>query len=230
MILNLRFFVIIVAAGVAVFLVTYFLPTTDSGLRQSNETSNETSKSATGTIEKTIVDDISKNNLEVPHDDKEDGKKISTVNPTDSFDESNGEKQQDAQEKEIALSDGPILTQPQPEDELGETLLPFSFINEETRKALVNILCTTKFGGSLKPITASGIIIDEKGVILTNAHIAQYFLLKDYQTKNFLECVIRQGSPAKPLYRAQLLYIPSLWVEDNAASIKLQEPKGTGEN
>jgi len=71
-------------------------------------------------------------------------------------------------------------------------------------------------------------VIDEKGVILTNAHVAQYLLLKDYRIKDFLNCVVRGGSPAKPMYKANLLYLPPVWIENNAFNIKLQKPKGTG--
>ena len=65
------------------------------------------------------------------------------------------------------------------------SLIPLEELNTKTRAALVNILCTTKWSGSFSPITGSGIIIDPKGVILTNAHVAQYYLLKDYLTKDF---------------------------------------------
>lgn len=121
-----------------------------------------------------------------------------------------------------------ILQTPIQED-IKETI-SFSDININVRNSLVNILCTSKQGGSFKPITGSGVIIDEKGVILTNAHMAQYFLLKNYPTDESLDCVIREGSPAKPKYKARLLYISSRWVQDNAEKIKDDNPTGTGEN
>ena len=34
---------------------------------------------------------------------------------------------------------------------------------------------------TIKAISGSGVIIDSRGVILTNAHLAEYFLLKDYK-------------------------------------------------
>lgn len=106
----------------------------------------------------------------------------------------------------------------------------FSKINEITRTALVNIFCTTKSGGYFNPTTGSGIIIDERGIILTNAHVAQYFLLKNYLTENFVDCVIRVGSPAKTLYRAKLIFISPSWIKNNANNINEQSPKGTGED
>jgi hypothetical protein len=103
-------------------------------------------------------------------------------------------------------------------------------INDLARGALVNIICTTKQGGLLQPITGSGMIIDERGVVLTNAHIGQYYLLKDLFVEDFLECFIRQGSPAINAYKAELLFISSSWIKENYKKIATSNPKGTGEN
>lgn len=91
--------------------------------------------------------------------------------------------------------------------------------------ALVNILCFTKEKSPLSPISGSGIIIDKRGVILTTAHIAQYFLLEEYA-----ECVIRQGAPAVSRYQAELLYISPVWVTENRHLIGNTVSQGTGEN
>ena len=64
------------------------------------------------------------------------------------------------------------------------------------RNALVNIICSVPIGSDLHSISGSGIIIDSKGIILTNAHIAQYFLFADRD----VSCVIRSGSPATNKY------------------------------
>ncbi len=112
------------------------------------------------------------------------------------------------------------------------TTIPFSFdeLNVETRAALVNILCTTKRGGSFNPLSGSGIIIDPRGIVLTNAHVGQYFLLKDFMTPDFLECLVRTGSPARNRYTAKLLYISPTWIEENAKKLNEEEPSGSGEN
>lgn len=110
-----------------------------------------------------------------------------------------------------------------------EIVLPISLINERARSALVNIICTTGAGGILEPISGTGVIIDESGVILTNAHIAQYFLLTDYPKEGAVECVIRMGSPAEPRFRAKPLFIPRLWILRNAHQITSSNPMGTGE-
>jgi hypothetical protein len=107
---------------------------------------------------------------------------------------------------------------------------PVSFdqINLDARNALVNIICTTGVK-SLTPISASGIIIDQRGVILTNAHVGQYFLL-ERDPKIDIDCNIRTGSPAKAKYKGELLYIPSSWIKDHAHQISESMPTGTGEH
>ncbi|OGG79121.1 hypothetical protein A3A39_00645 [Candidatus Kaiserbacteria bacterium RIFCSPLOWO2_01_FULL_54_13] len=104
----------------------------------------------------------------------------------------------------------------------------FSAINEKTRAALVNILCTSD-GVSLQPISGSGIIIDPRGIILTNAHVAQYVLLAQSSETN-LSCVIRSGAPARAFWRTEVLYIPPIWIQEHAADITNAAPTGTGEH
>lgn len=103
-------------------------------------------------------------------------------------------------------------------------------LNETVRASVVNILCTTAGSGPFNPISASGVFIHPAGVILTNAHVAQYLLLKDYPTPNFVECIARTGSPASPSYTLELLFIPPSWIIENASKIKEASPRGNGEN
>jgi hypothetical protein len=103
-------------------------------------------------------------------------------------------------------------------------------LNATARASLVNIFCTTQVGGTFHPISGSGVIIDTRGIILTNAHIGQFFLLRDYPFANNLACVVRTGSPAQPQYTAQLLYLPPEWIDANASHITQEHPTGTGEN
>ncbi|MBA3733333.1 trypsin-like peptidase domain-containing protein [Patescibacteria group bacterium] len=105
----------------------------------------------------------------------------------------------------------------------------FTAINTFARSATVNILCTVK-GSELSPISGTGVIISSQGVILTNAHVAQYFLLNNFRIKNFITCVARTGSPAYPVYNLELMYISPKWVEANKTVLKDTNPQGTGEN
>lgn len=93
------------------------------------------------------------------------------------------------------------------------------------RKALVNIICYVPVGSGLHSISGSGVFIDAKGIILTNAHIAQYFLLAD----RTVSCSIRTGSPAVDSYQAGLIYIPSAWIHANPDVLTKVLPRGTGE-
>ncbi|MDP2648323.1 MAG: trypsin-like peptidase domain-containing protein [bacterium] len=104
----------------------------------------------------------------------------------------------------------------------------FDITNVAARNALVNILCMPH-SGSLRPISGSGVIIDPRGVILTNAHVAQYVLLSE-SSQIDLSCQIRSGSPAVAKWIAGVLYIPPAWVQEHASEIALPNPKGTGEN
>ena len=110
--------------------------------------------------------------------------------------------------------------------------LPASFdeINQKTRATLVNIVCTNTRSGTFNLISGSGVIVDPRGIILTNAHLGQYFLLQDFPTPKSIECVIRAGEPAQSKYRTTVLFISPAWVRDNASKIGEDMPMGTGEN
>lgn len=103
---------------------------------------------------------------------------------------------------------------------------PFPLINEKTRAALVNIFCMPK-SGTLRPISGSGVMIDPRGVILTNAHVAQYVLLSQSPQID-LSCTVRTGSPATAKWIPTILYLPPVWVDEHAHEINDQHPMGTG--
>lgn len=105
----------------------------------------------------------------------------------------------------------------------------FESINTFARSALVNILCTAG-GNELSPVSGSGIVVNSSGLILTNAHVAEFFLLKDYRQPNYIKCIVRTGSPAYPRYNAELVYISPAWVKDNKGLLKENNPTGTGVN
>lgn len=129
----------------------------------------------------------------------------------------------------------PVLPEPAPPaiqtSPPSTTTLAWSDINTATRSALVNILCLTDVRVTgLASISGSGIMIDPRGVILTNAHIGQYFLLKDYPKEHSVNCLIRTGSPATVAYAAKLLYISPEWIAENANFLSTERPMGTGEH
>ncbi len=160
--------------------------------------------------------------LEQPHPRKTDTasstRALATSSPT-----------KNPQTKTVPAKTYPAATSSKPQEPLSPLIDPDT-INTQTRTAIVNILCGTASNGLLKPISGSGVIIDPRGIILTNAHIGQYFLLRDYPSKNSVDCVVRMGSPAHPLYRAQLVYLPPAWIDDNASQLIAEHGVGTGQN
>lgn len=93
---------------------------------------------------------------------------------------------------------------------------PFDF-NQYWRSAVVNLFCTDRYGGGLS--SGSGVIIDPRGIILTNAHVAMDFLFQDWPNPSLTECTVRTGSPASPSYKAKLLYFPQGYVTDTVNAI-----------
>lgn len=101
--------------------------------------------------------------------------------------------------------------------------------NALARSSLVNVLCTFRTAQTASYISGSGLMIDPRGVVLTNAHVAQYFLLQDYPLPGSSSCMIRTGGPATPAYQATLLYLPPAWVDAHASQITSSQASGTGE-
>lgn len=121
------------------------------------------------------------------------------------------------------------LVEQQKKDEPALIPISTSELNQKIRPAVVNIFCTTKTDGALNPISGSGVVVSKEGIILTNAHIGQYFLLKNYQTKNFISCVMRQGDGEKRTFSLDLVYVSPLWIKLHAKDISKQNPTGTGQ-
>ncbi len=103
-------------------------------------------------------------------------------------------------------------------------------LSDAVSDALVNIYCQYKTDTYIRTTTGTGFFINAKGVIITNAHVAQFLLLEDnVDAQDKIECVIRSGNPASPKYIAELLYISPIWIFNNSTVITSESPSGTGE-
>jgi len=96
------------------------------------------------------------------------------------------------------------------------------------RDSLVNIICIAD-RDPLHSISGSGVMIDPRGIILTAAHIGQYFLLEE-RDSNQVTCVIRTGNPARTAYFAKPAYVSTTWITENPDTLTAEAPKGSGEN
>jgi S1-C subfamily serine protease len=94
----------------------------------------------------------------------------------------------------------------------------------------VNIYCRLKMGRKIFSSTGSGVMIGSNGIILTNAHVAQYFLLAKEKGPVKGWCAVRTGSPANEMYTADILYLSPTWLTDNIRALSSRVPKGTGEH
>src|SRR3989344_2950501 len=90
----------------------------------------------------------------------------------------------------------------------GPTVAELEAAAATLRAALVNIICTAPQGSGIHSISASGIIVSPSGYVLTNAHVAEYFLLSG----RGISCTLRTGDPARVAYKAELAYLPAKWM------------------
>lgn len=116
--------------------------------------------------------------------------------------------------------------------ESADTMTPDGSVplNVGIESALVNIFCQYKTEQYVRTTTGTGFFVHPRGIILTNAHVAQFLLLES-NNSNIIDagCVIRSGNPATPKYHAELLYISPMWILENASLITEENPRGTGE-
>ncbi len=95
--------------------------------------------------------------------------------------------------------------------------------------AIVNIFCTMVTGDYIRTTTGSGFFIDPDGIIMSNAHVAQFLLLEETNDLGEVKCIVRSGNPASPQYEAELLYISPAWIQENSKVLSTEVPMGTGE-
>ncbi len=111
---------------------------------------------------------------------------------------------------------------------INDKILPKNKNELDIEKVLVNIICTEKKGNYVTANTGSGVIISQNGVVLTNSHVAQYFLLT--KPPGNYKCALYQENIPTYGYVAELLYISPDWIKSNAEVIVTKNPRGTGEN
>lgn len=114
---------------------------------------------------------------------------------------------------ESALPEEPV---PEPPPNLGD--------------AIVHIYCLQKTDAYKRSVSGTGFLVSPGGAILTNAHVAQFLLLKDAPELGRVECGAATGAPGSPSYTLELLYISPSWLLKHASLIDSTAPKGTGEN
>jgi S1-C subfamily serine protease len=110
-----------------------------------------------------------------------------------------------------------------------ESELPTRLTTTDPLSALVNVYCTFITPRNIRTTTGTGFFIEQSGVILTNAHVAQFLLLEKTDVLGETSCIIRNGNPASARYTAELLYISPAWVQANASLVDATAPVGTGE-
>ncbi len=107
---------------------------------------------------------------------------------------------------------------------------PKTVIADPVKDATVNLYCRLRVGKTIYATSGSGVFISESGIIMTNAHVAQDFLLAGADKRIDGWCSVRTGSPAEETYTAKVLYLPSVWIKDNAEQLAKGKPRGTGEH
>ena len=96
-------------------------------------------------------------------------------------------------------------------------------------EAIVNIYCTYRTQTHIHTSTGSGFFVSDKGVILTNAHVALFLLLDGVSGYGQTDCSVRTGDIAEATYEVDLLYISPAWIQENADLLRQANPQGTGE-
>lgn len=93
-----------------------------------------------------------------------------------------------------------------------------SAFDPKWRDSVVNLFCTSRYAGYEGLSSGTGIIIDPRGVILTNSHVAEEFLYSNWPNPSLNLCSVRVGSPANPQYDARILYMPNEWMQESLVS------------
>ncbi len=97
------------------------------------------------------------------------------------------------------------------------------------RDVVVNIICTYTNGNYINVSTGSGVIISPRGVVLTNSHVAQFFILESYDP-DLINCSIYKENISTYGYKGEMVYSSPEWIQNNYKSIGAEGARGTGED
>lgn len=103
-------------------------------------------------------------------------------------------------------------------------------ISIDPGSAAVKIRCVQTTNTYKRTASGTGFLINSHGVIMTNAHVAQFLLLKDSAAVGETECEATVGTNDEDSFSLGLLYISPSWLLKHASLIASTTPKGTGEN
>lgn len=124
----------------------------------------------------------------------------------------------------------------QPVIESAKEIIPTSLVyNQEDnvfdiKNVVVNIVCLEKTKTYTRLSSGSGVIVSPSGIILTNAHVTYPFLKSSQFDSSTYSCSIRRENIPNFGYKAELVYYPIDWLNQNKEIIKDPSPVGTGEN
>lgn len=126
------------------------------------------------------------------------------------------------------------LQKPESREVLPKTTTPSfstkpSVTSDKIADVVINIVCSERNGNLINVSAGSGVIIDPKGIILTNAHVGQFVLLEDNSDNTNIDCAVYKENIPTFGYRVDVLYISPEWVSENYHLINSTTPKGTGE-
>lgn len=128
------------------------------------------------------------------------------------------------------IRDAAAVVSPDSTKEVSQIETASSTVSTDLADAIVNILCVYETKDYRRTVSGSGFMISKQGVILTNAHVAQFLLLKDSPAVKNTSCTVRINNETSDVFSAGLLYVSPTWILEYADMINSQSPRGSGEN
>ncbi len=98
--------------------------------------------------------------------------------------------------------------------------------NTDKSTHIVNIFCTQKIGKLRKTVTGSGILINQNGTVLTNAHVAEFPFLSEKDSS--VSCIARYGDPATGALSIKTVFISPGWIMQYGPYSSTENPLQTG--